>query len=117
MRFNTSLIHGGIGQKENKGATNIPIYQCNSFQYETARELEEVFSGKKPGFIYTRINNPTVEAFERRIAFLEEGIAAVATSSGMAAVALAILNLVRNGDEIVSASGIFWWHIFIVQII
>lgn len=107
MRFNTSLIHGNIGPKEDKGATNVPIYQCNSFQYETARELEEVFSGKKPGFIYTRINNPTVEAFERRIAFLEEGIAAVATSSGMAAIALAILNLVRSGDEIVSASGIF----------
>jgi len=107
MRFNTSLIHGNIGTKEDKGATNIPIYQCNSFQYETARELEEVFSGKKPGFIYTRINNPTVEAFERRIAFLEEGIAAVATSSGMAAIALAILSLVKSGDEIISASGIF----------
>lgn len=69
--------------------------------------MEEVFFGKKLGFIYIRINNFIVEVFERRIVFLEEGIAVVVILFGMAVIVLVILNLVRSGDEIVLVSGIF----------
>ncbi len=107
MRFNTALIHGDFASDEKTGATNTPIYQSSSFEHQTAEDLENIFKGTKPGFIYSRINNPTVEAFERRISYLEGGMGAVACSSGMAAVTLAVLNILRSGDEMISGSGIF----------
>ncbi|MCX7746487.1 MAG: O-acetylhomoserine aminocarboxypropyltransferase/cysteine synthase [Clostridia bacterium] len=107
MKFNTKLLHGSFSPEEKTGATTTPIYQSSSFKHKTAEELENIFLGTEPGFIYTRINNPTVEAFERRIAFLEGGVGAIACSSGMAAVTLAVLNLLKSGEEIVSGSGIF----------
>lgn len=107
MRFNTSLLHAKFDADERTGATTTPIYQSSSFKHKTAEELEKIFKGTEPGFIYTRINNPTIEAFEKRIAYLEGGVGAVACASGMAAVTLAVLNLLRSGEEIVSGSGIF----------
>ena len=107
MRFSTALIHGNNSTDEKTGATNTPIYQSSSFEHKTAEELENIFRGTKPGFIYTRINNPAIEAFEKRIAYLEGGIGAVACSSGMAAVSLAVMNILKTGEEIISGSGIF----------
>ncbi len=107
MRFNTALLHGNFTPDGKTGATNIPIYQSSSFKHGTAEELENIFNGREPGFIYTRINNPTIEAFEKRIAYLEGGAGAAACASGMAAVTLALLNILRSGEEIVSGSGIF----------
>ena len=107
MNFNTKLLHGNYQSDRETGATTPPIYQTASFRHVTAEELEKIFAGTEYGYIYSRINNPTVESFERRIAFLEKGVGAVACSSGMSAVALAVLNLVEQGDEIVSAAGIF----------
>lgn len=105
MHFNTSLLH--VNMLEKSGATLTPIYQSSAFSYETAEELERVFNHSKPGFSYSRINNPTVEAFEKRMTVLEGGIASVACASGMAAISNAILNIVRSGDEIIASSGIF----------
>lgn len=107
MRFNTALLHGNFSGDAKTGATTTPIYQSTAFSHKTAEELENIFKGTEAGFLYSRINNPTIEAFERRIAFLEGGVGAVACASGMAAVTLSILNIVRSGDEIVSGSGIF----------
>ncbi|CAB1243886.1 O-acetyl-L-homoserine sulfhydrylase [Ruminococcaceae bacterium BL-6] len=107
MRFNTALLHRNNRADGATGATQTPIYQSGAFAHETAEELEEIFGNHRPGFSYTRINNPTVEAFERRVAALEGGIGAVACASGMAAVSLAALNILKEGDEILSASGIF----------
>jgi len=106
MRFNTKLLHLNYGPDEKTGASLTPIYQSTSFSH-SAEELENIFKGSEYGFTYTRINNPTIEAFERRIASLESGIGAVACSSGMAAITLAILNILKTGDEILSSSGIF----------
>lgn len=69
--------------------------------------LELVFAGRAPGFAYTRIGNPTVAAFEQRINALEGGVGAVACSSGMAAVTVALLNVLRAGDELIAANGLF----------
>ncbi|MDS1030249.1 O-acetylhomoserine aminocarboxypropyltransferase/cysteine synthase family protein [Bacillota bacterium LX-D] len=107
MRFNTALLHGNFAADEKTGATTTPIYQSSSFEHQSAEELENIFKGSEPGFVYTRINNPTIEAFERRIAHLEGGIGAVACASGMAAVTLALMNILKSGDEVVSGSGIF----------
>ncbi|WHE08307.1 O-acetylhomoserine aminocarboxypropyltransferase/cysteine synthase [Thermoanaerobacterium thermosaccharolyticum] len=106
MRFNTKLLHQNYGPDEKTGASLTPIYQSTSFSH-SAEELENIFKGSEYGFTYTRINNPTIEAFERRIASLESGIGAVACSSGMAAITLALLNILKTGDEILSSSGIF----------
>ncbi|MDE4541961.1 O-acetylhomoserine aminocarboxypropyltransferase/cysteine synthase family protein [Thermoanaerobacterium sp. R66] len=106
MRFNTKLLHLNYEPDEKTGASLMPIYQSTSFSH-SAEEMENIFKGSQYGFTYTRINNPTIEAFERRIALLESGIGAVACSSGMAAITLAILNILKAGDEILSSSGIF----------
>ena len=107
MKFNTALLHGEFGADSKTGATTVPIYQSSAFEQETAEKLENIFKGREPGFLYTRISNPTIEAFEKRINFLEGGVGSAACSSGMAAVTLALLNIVRSGEEIVSGSGIF----------
>lgn len=107
MKFNTGLLHGNFTSDKKTGATLTPIYQSTAFQHKTAEELENIFKGSELGYIYTRINNPTIESFERRMAFLEKGIGAVACASGMSAVSLAVLNILKSGDEILSGSGIF----------
>lgn len=110
MKFNTSLLHGDFNNDNGSNTVNstlTPIYQSTAFSYKSADQLERVFKGNEPGFLYSRIGNPTTEALERKIAGLEGAIAAVSCASGMSAVSLAILNIVANGDEIVSGSGIF----------
>lgn len=107
MRFNTALLHDRFDGDPVTGATLTPVYQSTAFAHSSAAGLEDMFRGRAPGFSYTRIGNPTVEAFEKRMAALEGGIGAVACASGMAAVSLAILNLVKSGDELVSSGGVF----------
>lgn len=107
MRFNTGLLHGNYAFEEKTGSTTTPIYQTSSFGHKTAEELENIFLGYEPGYIYSRINNPTVDAFEKRMTYLEGGIGSIACSSGMAAVTLAVLNLLKSGQELISGSGIF----------
>lgn len=107
MKFNTRLLHGIPMHDEKTGASNTPIFQSAAFKYQTAEELEETFKGNKFGYLYTRMNNPSVDVFERRISDLEKGIGAAACASGMAAITLAIFNLVKSGEEIVAGSGLF----------
>jgi len=89
------------------GAGGVAIHQTAAYAYSTAQEMAEVFAGRAPGHIYTRISNPTTYTLERRLAELEGGVGCLATSSGMAAIAALALGLLRSGDEIVSAAGIF----------
>jgi O-acetylhomoserine (thiol)-lyase len=107
LKFNTSLLHGNFNSDNKTGATLSPIYQSRAFMHETAEKLEDVFSHHAPGFSYTRINNPTIESFEKRMTLLECGIGAIACASGMAAISNALLNILKSGDEIISSSAIF----------
>ncbi|MBQ9157523.1 MAG: O-acetylhomoserine aminocarboxypropyltransferase/cysteine synthase [Eubacterium sp.] len=107
MKFNTRLLHGKSIEEYPYGSTVPPIAQTSAFSYESSEALEKVFSNRAPGFSYTRIGNPTVAALERRINELEGGIGAVAASSGMSAVTLALLNVLGQGDEIIAGSGLF----------
>ena len=107
MEFQTKLIHGNWQGDDKTGATNAPIYYSNAFVHHSAKELENIFAGREAGYVYSRIANPTVEVFEKRIAAIEGGVAAVATASGMSAIYLALMNILKPGDEIISSSGVF----------
>jgi O-acetylhomoserine (thiol)-lyase len=107
MKFNTALLHQNFQGEVHTGSTIMPIYQVSAFAHESAEQLEKVFNNKAPGFAYTRISNPTVDSFEKRIASLEHGIGAVSCSSGMAAVTMSLLNILEAGDEVIAGSGLF----------
>ena len=107
MKFNTKLLHGKAGRNTPDGATLPGISQVSAFSYDSAEHLEKVFGNKSPGFAYTRIGNPTVAAFEQRINEVEGGTGAVACASGMAAITVALLNVLSAGDEIIAGSGLF----------
>lgn len=107
MKFNTKLLHGKAVKRYDNGATLPPIAQVSAFSYESAQQLEKVFNNRAVGFAYTRIGNPAVEAFEKRICEMESGIGAAACSSGMAAVSMSLLNVLESGDEIIAGSGLF----------
>lgn len=107
MRFTTRLLHGSFGPDSATGATTQPIFQTSAFYQETAEDMAQVFAGRKPGFVYTRVSNPTLMSLERRINDLEGGAGAVACASGMAAVSQAVLNVLREGDELVASGGLY----------
>lgn len=107
MRIDTLAVHGSFAGESGYGATVVPIYQTVTYSYKTAQELADIFAGKAPGYIYTRISNPTTAALEARLTELEEGIGCIATSSGMAAIASVVMALVETGGEIIAAAGIF----------
>ncbi|MHC4477455.1 MAG: O-acetylhomoserine aminocarboxypropyltransferase/cysteine synthase family protein [Planctomycetota bacterium] len=107
MKSDTSAIHAGYRGDPGTGATAVPLFQTVSYAFETAQELEDVFSGQGPGYIYTRIANPTTTALELRLAELEGGIGCIATASGMAAITSVAMGLLRAGDELLAAAGIF----------
>ena len=104
--FNTNLLHG-IDDENPFGTTTVPIYQSSAFRQPDAETLERIFNNKAMGFSYTRINNPTVEAFEKRVNLLEGGMSSVACASGMAALFNAMVNILQAGDEIVAAAGLY----------
>lgn len=103
----TSLLHGGQEPDPTTGARAVPIYQTTAYVFSDTEHAQDLFGLKKPGNIYSRIGNPTVDAFEQRIALLEDGTAAVATSSGMAAITLSILNVAGAGDEIIADANLY----------
>ncbi|MBE6022644.1 MAG: O-acetylhomoserine aminocarboxypropyltransferase/cysteine synthase [Cellulosilyticum sp.] len=107
MRFDTKLLHGQATKSHLSGATIPPISQVSAFAYDTAEELEKVFNNRAPGFAYTRISNPIIDSFERRVNELEGGKGAVACASGMSAITQALLNILSEGDEIIAGSGLF----------
>lgn len=103
----TVLLHGGQVPDPTTGSRAVPIYQTTSYVFRDTEHAQNLFGLSEPGNIYTRIGNPTVDAFEQRVAHLEDGVAAVATSSGMAAITLAILNVAGAGDEIIADSNLY----------
>ncbi|MCR4654613.1 MAG: PLP-dependent transferase, partial [Lachnospiraceae bacterium] len=107
MLFNTRLLHGKSTQGFEQGQTLPPISQVSAFRYESMEDLEKVFAHKKMGFAYTRLGNPTLGAFERRISELEGGTGAISCSSGMSAISSAILAICESGDEIIAGSGLY----------
>ncbi len=106
-RFETLQLHAGQKPDRETRARAVPIYQSTSFLFDNADHAAALFDLKEFGNIYTRIQNPTTDVFEQRMAALEGGIAALATASGMAAQFLAIATIAQAGENIVSTSNLY----------
>ena len=105
--LDTLSIHGGQVVDDFSKARAVPIYQTSSYVFDNTEHARKLFALEEDGNIYTRIMNPTQNVFEERIAALEGGVGALATSSGQAAIHLALLNIVESGDEIVASSNLY----------
>ena len=110
----TNAIHAGWRADKATNSVAVPIYQTTSYQFDNTTHAENLFSLKELGNIYTRIMNPTCDVLEKRISAFEGGVAALSVSSGQAATALAIQNIAKNGDNIVSSTDIYGgtWNLF-----
>lgn len=106
MNIETKCVQAGYSPK-NGDPRVLPLFQSTTYLYETGEQLANLFDLSAPGHIYSRISNPTVDCFEQKIAALEGGVGALATSSGLAAETLAILNVCFAGDNIISLSTIY----------
>jgi len=107
LRFDTLQLHAGQEPDPATGSRAVPIYQTTSYVFRDAGHAARLFSLEEPGNIYTRIMNPTTDVFEKRMAALEGGAAALAVASGSAAITYAIMNIAGAGDEIVAASTLY----------
>ncbi|MCC8026594.1 MAG: O-acetylhomoserine aminocarboxypropyltransferase/cysteine synthase [Clostridium sp.] len=108
FRFETIQLHAGQEKPDSAtGARAVPIYQSSSYVFDNCDHAAARFNLSDPGNIYSRLTNPTLDAFERRMAALEGGVAALATASGAAAIAYTLQNLTRTGDHIVAARNIY----------
>ncbi|MGB8179515.1 MAG: aminotransferase class I/II-fold pyridoxal phosphate-dependent enzyme, partial [Acidimicrobiales bacterium] len=105
--FETRQIHAGTAPDPATGARAIPIYQTTSYVFRDTAHAAALFGLSELGNIYTRIMNPTQDAFEQRIASLEGGVAALAVASGQAAETISLLNLTENGGHIVSSASLY----------
>ncbi|MCD8849752.1 homocysteine synthase [Staphylococcus arlettae] len=105
--LDTLSIHAGQEVDDFSKSRAVPIYQTSSYVFDDTNHAQALFSLAEPGNIYTRIMNPTQNVFEERITALEGGVGALATSSGQAAIHLALLNIVESGDEIVASSNLY----------
>lgn len=107
LRPETLLLHGGQVADPTTGARAVPIYRTTAYAFNSTEHAQKLFALEEPGNIYSRIMNPTVDVFEKRVALLEGGTAAVALSSGMAAISFSILNIARAGDHIVASGSLY----------
>src|SRR6185436_8432096 len=105
--FETLALHGGQQSDPTTGARAVPIYATTSYVFKDTDHAARLFGLQEFGNIYTRIMNPTTDVLENRIAQLEGGVGALATSSGQAAETLAILNIVETGQEIISSESLY----------
>ena len=107
MKKSTKAIHAGTPHNSRYGEVSIPIYQSSTFSFPSAEDGAARFSGSQPGYIYTRMGNPTVSALEENVAALENGYKAMATATGMAAISTVFLALLAKGSHIVCGDCVY----------
>ena len=107
QKFSTSALHAGHEVSQTAGTRAVPIYQTTSYVFKNSEQAANLFSLKELGFIYTRLNNPTNQILQDRLATLEGGVGAVAFASGSAAIATGLLTLLKSGDHIVASSSLY----------
>ena len=101
-------VHAGEEEADPvTGARATPIYHTSSYAFKSAEQAKKLYALEEEGHIYTRLSNPTSEVLEKRVAAIENGVGALAQSSGMSAILLAILNIAGAGDEIVSSNNLY----------
>ncbi|WP_299617289.1 O-acetylhomoserine aminocarboxypropyltransferase/cysteine synthase family protein [uncultured Tenacibaculum sp.] len=107
LQFETNALHAGHDVTQTGGTRAVPIYQTTSYVFNNADHAANLFSLKELGFIYTRLNNPTNQILQERLAALEGGVGAVVFASGTAAISTGLLTLLRAGDHIVASSSLY----------
>ncbi|WP_437824478.1 O-acetylhomoserine aminocarboxypropyltransferase/cysteine synthase family protein [Tenacibaculum mesophilum] len=107
QKFATNALHAGHDVTQNGGTRAVPIYQTTSYVFNDTEHAANLFSLKELGFIYTRLNNPTNQILQDRLAALEGGIGAVVFASGTAAISTGLLTLLKAGDHIVASSSLY----------
>ena len=107
QKFATNALHAGHDASQTSGTRAVPIYQSTAYVFNDSDHAANLFALAEPGNIYTRINNPTNDILEQRLAALEGGIAAVVTASGTSAIATTLLTLLKAGDHIVASSSLY----------
>jgi len=107
LSVETLAVHGGQEPDTATGSRAVPIYQTTSYQFKSTEHAANLFGLKEFGNIYTRLMNPTTDVLEKRVAALEGGVGALAVASGQSAITLALLNIAKAGDEIVSADNLY----------
>jgi O-acetylhomoserine (thiol)-lyase len=107
LKIETLVLHGGQEPDPTTGSRAVPIYQTTSYQFKDTDHAASLFGLTEFGNIYTRLMNPTTDVLEKRITLLDGGIGALAVASGQSAITLALLNIARAGDEIVSADNLY----------
>ena len=107
QKFSTKALHAGHDTTKTQGTRSVPIYQTSSYVFNDSDHAANLFGLTEPGYIYTRLNNPTNDVLEQRLAQLEHGIGAVVTASGTSAIATALLVLLKAGDHIVASSSLY----------
>lgn len=105
--FSTQALHAGHDTKATQGTRAVPIYQSTSYVFNNTEHAANLFSLAEPGFIYTRLNNPTNDVLEQRLAALDGGIGAAVFASGTSAISTALLTLLKAGDHIVATSTLY----------
>jgi O-acetylhomoserine aminocarboxypropyltransferase/cysteine synthase len=103
----TLALHHAFDPTANCGSTAVPLYQANAFAFDSTDHAAGVFDLQIPAYLYTRLNNPTTDVLEQRLAALDGGVGAIATASGMSAIATTIFTLLRAGDHIVASSSVY----------
>lgn len=106
-RYETLAIHAGQVPDPATLARAVPVYRTTAFNFKSAKHGADLFALREPGNIYARLMNPTNDVLEKRLAALEGGAAAISLSSGTAAIAFAITNILKQGDELVSANNLY----------
>lgn len=107
LNFSTQALHSGHDVTSTQGTRAVPIYHTSSYVFENSDHAAGAFNLSVPAFIYTRLNNPTNDILEKRLAALEGGIGAVVTSSGASAISTTLLTLLKTGDHIVSSNSLY----------
>ncbi|MDQ0975528.1 methionine-gamma-lyase [Neobacillus niacini] len=117
FRFETEAVHSGYSSDEHQGSLVPPLYQTSTFTFSSAEQGERRFAGQEEGFLYSRLGNPTVKILEDRMAKLEQGEAALAFSSGMAAVSAVLTALTKTGDHILCSQGVYGCTFGLLQLL
>jgi O-acetylhomoserine (thiol)-lyase len=107
LKFETNALHAGHDVTKHAGTRAVPIYQTSSYVFNNSEHAANLFGLAEAGYIYTRLNNPTNDILEQRLAALEGGIAAVVTASGTAAIATSLLTMLKTGDHIIASSSLY----------
>lgn len=107
LHKDTVVIHEGYEDQEHYGSLAVPLYQTSTYSFENAAQGASRFSGNEEGYIYSRLGNPTVRVLEERIAAIEDGAAALAFGSGMAAVSAILTHVTKAGDHVLCSRGIY----------